>query len=113
MNILVSTDNHIQGSDNLRQLVEGIVGGTLERFQDRLTRVEVHLSDVNGPKSNGDDKRCVLEARPASHQPIAVTHLAATIEAAVEGAAERMEKTLGRTFGRLDHAKGGMSASGD
>lgn len=83
----------------------------LARFRDRLTRVEVHLSDVNGPKG-GTDCRCVLEARPAGRQPVAVTSDAASPEEAVSAAVEKMDRLLTSTFDRLDDPKGNTSSSG-
>jgi len=76
----------------------------LDRYRDRLTRAEIHLSDVNGPKG-GTDCRCVLEARPAGRQPVVVTSDAETPDEAVSGAIEKMGRLLGSTFERLEDLK--------
>ena len=76
MQIQVNTDNNITGREDVVRLVHSSVEGTVGRFSDRITRVEAHLSDTNSHKSKGDDKRCLLEARLAGLQPIAVSHLA-------------------------------------
>lgn len=103
MQILVNTDNNINGNERLQGYVESVVGSTLDRFSDRITRVEVHLTDENSPsKSKGDDQRCVMEARPAGLQPISVTHLADTMDQAIDGAVARLERTLDKTFDKLD-----------
>jgi len=65
MQIQVNTDNHIKGRADVVRLVHSCVEGAVGRFADRITRVEVHLSDTNSHKSGGADKRCVLEARLA------------------------------------------------
>ncbi len=101
MLIQVNTDNHISGREALTTRVEATVESALTRFSDRITRVEVHLSDENGRKSGPDDKRCVMEARLQGRQPVAVTHLAATIDDAVSGAADKMTSALDSTLGRL------------
>lgn len=102
MQIQVNTDGSIEGSDQLRQEVEPLVRDALDRFRERITRVEVHLSDENGDKKSGPDEiRCLLEARPSGMRPIAVSHEAATIEKAVDGAAKKMERALERTLARL------------
>ncbi|MBA3313388.1 MAG: HPF/RaiA family ribosome-associated protein [Planctomycetota bacterium] len=113
MQIQINTDNHIEGREALAQRGTGIIEGTLGRFGDRLTRVEVHLSDENSHKSRGDDKRCVMEARPAGSQPVAVTHIADTLDHALEGAAEKLERLLDSRFGRLDEHKGRTSFAGE
>jgi ribosome-associated translation inhibitor RaiA len=103
MNIQISTDNHIQGSAELTRRVESVVESALGRFGERITRVEVHLSDENSSqKTHGDAIRCRMEARPASRQPVVVTADAATMDQAIEDAAEKLEKLLDSTFGRLD-----------
>jgi len=114
MQVQVSTDNHVAGSADLHRLVEAVVGAALERFGDRITRVEAHLSDENsGAKASASDKRCALEARLAGLQPITVSHQGATLEQAIEGAADKLEKTLERTLGRQGNVKGRVSFGGD
>lgn len=102
MNIQITTDANIDGNEDLRRHIEGAVTESLDRFSDRITRVEVFLSDESSSaKSRNDDKRCVVEARLAGLRPIAVTHRTGNVLQAVEGAVEKLEKTLDRTLGRL------------
>jgi sigma 54 modulation/S30EA-like ribosomal protein len=100
MQIQVSTDNHIDGREAVQAYVQSIVEDTLGRFSDRITRVEVHLSDQNGDKGGEDDKRCVIEARLEGRPPIAATHDAATLHDAVDGAAERVKHAIEHIVGR-------------
>jgi len=103
MKIQVNTDHNVDSSEALVLLVETEVQSTLERFQDRLTRVEVHLGEEGHEKGGGGaNKRCLLEARPAGMQPVVVTDFAHTIEQAIAGASEKMESLLNSTFGRID-----------
>jgi hypothetical protein len=103
MKIQVNTDRNIEGDEALVQLVEAEVQYGLERFDDRLTRVEVHLGDENAEKDGGGaDKRCLLEARPAGMQPVVVTEFAETVEQAVVGATGKMQTLLNSRFGRID-----------
>jgi ribosome-associated translation inhibitor RaiA len=102
MQIQINTDRNIHGTDDLARRVEGMVAEALDRFSDQITRVEVHLSDVNSPQKSGDyDKRCMLEARLAGRQPMAVTHQAANVQQAVTGATDKMKRALETTLGRL------------
>jgi ribosome-associated translation inhibitor RaiA len=113
MQVQVHTDNHIPGSAELTERVEGIVQGAVGRFGERITRVVVQLSDVNSTKSGGDDKRCVMEARLAGLQPITVKHQSSSLELALDGAADKLEKTIERTIDRRDDPKRRTSFSGD
>jgi len=101
MQIQVNTDNNIEGREALAAHVTGVLDGALGRFNDRITRIEVHLSDENGHKSGQNDKRCMLEARLEGRQPTAVTHQAETLDQAVHGAAEKLERALETILGRL------------
>ena len=111
MKIEVSTDTRTEGKAAVIAEYTAVVEAGLARFKDRLTRVEVHLSDTNGPKG-GVDRRCAIEARPASHQPLAVNHEATSDLEALRGAIDKMSRKLTSTFERLDDHRGGVSASG-
>jgi ribosome-associated translation inhibitor RaiA len=101
MQIQVNTDRHIEGTDDLTAEVESSVRRSLSRFDERITRLEVHLSDLNSEKSGPDDKRCMIEARMAGRDPVAVSHQAATVDAAVSGATARLRRSLESTLGKL------------
>jgi ribosome-associated translation inhibitor RaiA len=104
MKVQVNTDAHIDGNEALVSQVSAKVELALDRFSDRITRVEVHLSDEKGEKSGQSAQRCMLEARLEGRQPVAVTDHAATMEQAVQGAAEKLARLLDSTLGRLrDH----------
>ncbi len=101
MQIQINTDNNITGREDVVRLVHSSVEGAVGRFADRITRVEAHLSDINNHKSKGDDKRCLLEARLAGLQPIAVSHLAPNIEIAVTEAADKLQRAIESKIGRV------------
>jgi ribosome-associated translation inhibitor RaiA len=102
MLIQINTDDNVNRSDTLTKWIEATVRDILGRFADQVTRVEIHLSDENSDKkSGGSDMRCLLEARLAGRQPVAVTDAAATVEQAVDGAVRKMRRSLDSTLGRL------------
>jgi ribosome-associated translation inhibitor RaiA len=106
MQILVNSDHHIKGGESTTERVESIVRAAADRYANRLTRIEVHLSDTNGPKHGDRDKRCVIEARIAGSRPIAVAYEAPTLLEAIEGAADRLKHALEHTLGRLNETVG-------
>jgi hypothetical protein len=103
MEIQFNTDSNIEGRDELARWVEDSVAAILDRFGERVTRVEAHLSDINAHKMGQDDIRCLLEARPAGRKPVAVSHRGDSVEQAVTGAAEKLKRALDSTFGRLEN----------
>lgn len=74
MLIEVRTDGNIQGSEHFSDEVKTVVQTTLDRFGDRIRRVDVYLSDATGNKAGHDDKCCKIEARRDGREPI-VTHM--------------------------------------
>jgi len=102
MQIQLNTDHTIPGSENLAAQLDQSVRTALDRFADRVTRVEVHLTDLNGHKSGGDDKRCMMEARIAGRQPLSVSHDAPAVALAIDGAVTKMSRALERVFAKLD-----------
>lgn len=98
MQILVNTDNNIEGREKFSAYVTSEVERALGRFRERLTRVDVHLSDEKGDKGGQDDKRCVMEAHVPGLQPAAVTHHAQTLGQAVDGAIQKLKRALDSTL---------------
>ncbi len=114
MQIQINTDNHIRGGSNLTANAQAVIQDALARFGDRITRVEVHFTDENSRDKTGDrDKRCVMEARLAGHQPITVSHDDASLDQALDGATEKLVRSLTRTLDRLYDPKGRTSFAGD
>lgn len=101
MQIQIHTDGNIHGRESLTTHVEGVVEGSLSRFRERITRVEVHLGDENGQKSGLEDKRCMMEARIKGRQPTTVTHHATTLDQAIDGAADKLARVIESTLERL------------
>ena len=101
MIIQINSDNNITGTEGLSNFVENTVAETLKRFDNYITRVEVHLNDENGDKNGINDKRCMLEARLEGMQPVAVTAHGDTIQAALKSSLNKLKSSLDTTLGRL------------
>jgi hypothetical protein len=101
MQIQVNGDNQIHAREKLAAQVEEVVGGALQRFGERISRVEVHLTDENHLKNGQAEKKCLIEAHITGHASTAVSHHAHTLEQAVGGAAHKLERAIDHTLGRL------------
>lgn len=101
MIIQFNTDNNIEGSERLNAYFTTTLSEALSRFNNHITRLEVHLTDENGRKEGKNDQRCLIEARLEGLQPIAVTNSADTIEQAVRGATDKLKNSLETVLGRL------------
>jgi len=100
MHIQVNHGNHVRLGADVEQRFADIIRETLNRFGDRITRVEMHLSDENAHKHGDSDKRCMIEVRMANLQPVAVNHLADSWQLAFDGALEKLEHALNHTIGK-------------
>ena len=100
MQIQVNTSNGIENKDTLERWADTEIKQHLSRFVEDVTRVEVHLSDENHDKAGGGDKRCVMEARLAHHQPLAVTQHGNTLDEAFRGAADKLKRIVESTIER-------------
>lgn len=101
MQFQLNTDSTIQGDERLAEVAQTIVTGALGHLTGRLTRVEVHIVDVNAAKGGADDIRCTIEGRPEGMQPQTVTHSDANVEAALRGGAKKLRALLDSEFGKL------------
>jgi hypothetical protein len=94
MQILVSSDDQACCDEELVQRIEGVMEGTLERFGDRVSRVEVRLSELNSPNPGDRDKSCTLEAKVAGLAPVVASHEAPTLTEAIHGAADKLKRSV-------------------
>jgi ribosome-associated translation inhibitor RaiA len=101
MKIQFNTDKNVKAGKELSAMVTVLLSEELSRYNDQITRLEVHLSDEDGSKIGQNDKRCMLEARLEGMQPIAVTDHANTHEQAIIGATDKLKSSLETILGRL------------
>ncbi|AXB56200.1 HPF/RaiA family ribosome-associated protein [Flavobacterium fluviale] len=101
MKVQINTDKNIEGHARLEAYYSGELEKGLARFEDKITRIEVHFGDENGEKFSLQDKKCVIEVRPVKLQPITVTEHADTLEKAFSGALAKVKKSLTTTFEKI------------
>lgn len=106
MTTQVNRDSTIKVDASLKNFVRAEISRILGRFEDKLTRVEVHLSDINSRKTGPPDKRCLVEARPAGARAISTSAVAARLDAAVGQALRKMQRALTSFYGRQSRASG-------
>lgn len=101
MTIQINSDKNLTVSPEYSEKIEAMVGLEVDRFIEHLTRIEVYLSDQNGNKVQGNDKRCNLEARLKGKQPVVVSHDAATYDQAINGASAKLSHSLDSIIGKM------------
>jgi len=101
MKIQINTGHFMTGSEKTNTHIIELLTEELSEFSSQITRLEVHLSDENGPKEGINDKRCMLEARIIGKRPFAVTNHADSHEQAISGAIDKLKALLETKFGQL------------
>jgi hypothetical protein len=88
----------LSGNRNDRRLVNDIsrtVERDLHRYDGRIRKVDVLILDED---ESPDDKWCVVEARVAGWEPIAVRAHAGSFERAVHAGAAKIDEVIGETI---------------
>ncbi len=106
MFIQIHSDNQIPSDNERDTRLEEQIRQRLARFEGRITDVEVHVSDVNGPRGGNADMRCSMEARVNGIPPVAAIDEGNTFDRAVIGAAKKVVRALDHQLGKLTDRKG-------
>ncbi len=100
MQVRVDVDDHIDASEELMIRVEGVVEGSLDRFQGRVLRVDVHLSQLSRAQPGHRDMCCRMEAYAGALAPIVATHEAVTLTEAIHAASAKLARAVQAALGR-------------
>ncbi len=86
-------------TDGLREHIAWRVAYATHHGRDAVSRIIVHLSDVNGPRG-GLDKRCGVELRLKGAPSLVVDDVQADLYVAIDRAFERVGRSLHRRLAR-------------
>jgi len=100
MRIDVRTDGNINGGEQLSNDVKSSVHAVLQRYEDRVRQIDIHLSDSVGHKTSHDDKSCTMEVHRDGSELIVVAHQDSFMEQAVRGAVHKLKRALDHAFGK-------------
>lgn len=101
MLVEVNTDKNIKSSERLIEYCKSTIEAELSRFDEYITRVEVHFKDDNADKGGDDDKRCMIETKLKGKSPVAVTNTASNIDDALSGAIDKIVKVLETSLDKM------------
>ncbi len=86
-------------TDALRSHAERRLRFALTRCDDRIQRIVMRLSDINGPRG-GADKRCHLQVVLAGLPDVVIEDIEADLYVAIDRATDRAGRTLVRKIHR-------------
>ena len=88
----------------LRSHVERRVAFALSTRYDRINRILVRLSDINGPRG-GNDKCCQLCVVLPGQADVVIEDTQANLYAAIDRAADRAGRVVSRKLARLRNVR--------
>ena len=106
MFIQIHADNQVPSDSDRDSRLEDQIRQRLARFEGRITDVEVHVSDINGPRGGNADLRCSMEARINGIPPVAAIDQSDSVDRAVIGAAKKVVRAIDHQLGKLGDKKG-------
>ncbi len=86
-------------TEALREHIKRRLGFALSSRDEHIQRVQVRLSDINGPRG-GDDKQCHIQVRLTHLPDVVIEDTEADMYAAIDRAADRAGRTVGRRLMR-------------
>ena len=101
MKLQLNTDSNIEGTAELKSYVSNEIDRALKHFEDKITRIEIYLSDLNAHKGGANDIQCKIEARLEKLDPVVVVSKDATTEKALRAAIDKVKSALRTTIGKI------------
>ncbi len=98
MQIILHNDDTIHGFESAQAFAEDVIGKALHGMADRLTRVEIWVSDENGPKGGPENKKCSIEAHPSGRKPVGVHAHGPDVPSVMRTAAKKLARVLDKEF---------------
>ncbi len=103
MQLFISAKN-FKVADSLREHIDRRLQFALGKFDPRIDRVDVGLSDINGPKG-GVDKHCRIVARIRSLGSVVVEDQDQDFFTVVDRAADRIGRAVHRSIDKRFNPK--------
>lgn len=88
----------------LKSHVDSKIRLALGRYTERIQRVDITLTDINGPRG-GEDMRCQLVIKPEGMASFVVQETAEDLYSAISIAAHRAKRSMERQMCRLKNQR--------
>lgn len=103
MQVLLHSAPHTDARHGMADHLEAVVKAALNRFGERVTRVEGHLTDDDGSaKAGANGVQCTLEARLLGLDAVVVEERAGNAHQAIEGAVRKLKRVVGAAIAKHD-----------
>lgn len=96
----------IEMTTGLRTWIEDRISSAVERLGRQAQRVNVFLSDENGPNRGGEDKACRVVVYMKGHSTLVLEDKDAHLPALIERVCDRVSLTIDRKAERRREHRG-------
>jgi len=97
MNIVLRS--RLEWNEDLQKQVERSLEFALNRHKDRIDRISINLTDLNGPRG-GKDKLCQITAELRGASPVLIMERGDNLFAVITQAVRRLGYRIGRRVHR-------------
>lgn len=106
MDFQFNTGNAVPGDARLEEHFENRIRERLARFEPRLSRIEIHIRDLDGTRRESPQGiEAMIEARPKDGDPLSATDRGPNPEEAVNAALQKLVARLDSVFGKADRVR--------
>lgn len=106
MDFQFNTGNAVPGDARIEEHFETRIRERLARFEPRLSRIEVHVRDIDGTRRESPQGiEAMIEARPKQGDPLSATDRGPNTEQAIGAALQKLVARLDATFGKSDRVR--------
>ena len=94
--------HNISLTRGLREHIKRRLGFSLSTRYERIRRILVRISDINGPRG-GNDKRCLIQVVLPRQADVVIEDTESSLYAAIDRAVARVSRTVMRRLARSRH----------
>ncbi|MFN4025385.1 MAG: HPF/RaiA family ribosome-associated protein [Hyphomonas sp.] len=106
MDFQFNTGNAVPGDVRMEEHFEARIRERLARFEPRLSRIEVHVRDLDGTRRESQQGiEAMIEARPFNGDPLSASDRGPNTDAAISAALQKLVARLDSTFGKADRVR--------
>jgi ribosome-associated translation inhibitor RaiA len=103
MQVLLHSGPGLDGHQPMAEHLEAVITGSLGRFGERVTRVDAHLSGVEGRARFSEGSiHCKMEARLPGLDAVVVSEHGDNVHQAIEGGVRKLKRAVGVAIGKHD-----------
>lgn len=113
MQTILHADHHAPNFHSMAEHLRIVAYDALQRYGERVTRVEAHLGDGQGPtRHKGGRIQCTVQAHVKGIDAVVTSDRGGSPHQAIEGALRKLRRAIGHAISKRDPDEHGAEAAG-